>query len=246
MSLDLSKNYYELDIHQLLHSLRNLTSLHFLSLPRAVFRGSRKYNSGQKWPANLSSLEFNGGYPCDVDYWRDMMRSWPLTLTSLCLKDCDSSTIPLNISSDLSMPQISNLCLDILSHRTSETQLLLKACQNVVGLRLPASLAVCLRSWSDEGGGQFLQTLRVTSASLTPNQHIAERFVELDLWTLAAFPRLWDVYAEASIFDAVDQSFHRALTDCAKVFRSRTPPEASVKAKFGGIKVYPTEFPACS
>ena len=147
-SLDISKSMFELRLCDLLHALRNLGSLQTFSLPQSVFNSHKVYDTSQRWPPNLKHLKFNGGFPCDKEYWLDMVQTWPPTLTSLTSNDHNSlsSGFMPHVMLGGSLPRITKLTLKGRPSRELHHIHFVEACPNLVELSLPISAAVFLPS----------------------------------------------------------------------------------------------------
>ena len=83
--MDLSKDFYDINLTRLLHSIRYHENLIFLSLPKnslgATWYGLNEELSGScSWPPNLKHLQINGESLMDKEHWIRLMRSFPMSL----------------------------------------------------------------------------------------------------------------------------------------------------------------------
>ncbi|EXJ80207.1 hypothetical protein A1O1_08349 [Capronia coronata CBS 617.96] len=85
-SLDLSTDYYDIDLPQLLDAIDHLDRLTTLKLPRNALWADLKPQS--RWPKNLRFLQVSHRLYEDEGSWATLFDSWPETLKTLRIAEC--------------------------------------------------------------------------------------------------------------------------------------------------------------
>ena len=87
-TLDLSNDYYHIDLNELLRSIRDIEHLEYLSLPRSALHTTSLSISRFtfKWPLSLTYLQINGALPDDTQGWNGLLESLPESLRVLAFE----------------------------------------------------------------------------------------------------------------------------------------------------------------
>lgn len=86
--LDLSNDFYDIELSQLLRATSDLIHLSFLSIPKGALRCadiSSKRRSSHRWPPNLTHLQLNGSLPATLDGWNSFIADLPPGLHTLAV-----------------------------------------------------------------------------------------------------------------------------------------------------------------
>lgn len=91
-TLDLSNDYDDCSLGQLLHALRKSSKLRFLSLPKRALRKAYLADSmlpqQHQWPPSLTHLQANYLFPENSDAWLRFLKHLPESLVSLTFEQC--------------------------------------------------------------------------------------------------------------------------------------------------------------
>ncbi len=167
--LDLSNDFYDIDLSQLLRAVCDLTYLTFLSLPKAALK--RAYVSPRTphlWPPNLLHLRLNGTMPTSVNEWNGVVLDLPTSLHILTISFLNS---PGHAVPDVfwylesSAKQVTSLHILHATYRSLRTVALFKPFPNLRSISLPYDCAgleeIC--TLSDQGVlSATLETLALT------------------------------------------------------------------------------------
>ena len=139
--LDLSNDFYDIDLSQLLRATCDLPQLSFLSLPQGALK--RAYISAKevhRWPRNLVHLQLNGMPPDSLDRWNNLITDLPdhLRILGLCFRKGIGSVVLERLWwLKSSAEQITSLNVPRVPYWNPATSWLFKPFPNLKSISLP-------------------------------------------------------------------------------------------------------------
>jgi len=155
--LDLSRDVYDFDLSQLMRSIKAISSLVWLNLPKDCLTSNHELNyslmaqlKADFWPLNLSFLQLNESHMhTTAGLWNIFLTSLPLGLESLSFENC-ATYDPFDTIArvESSVPQVTTLSIAV--HRSDDTYYfnhLTQPFPNVTKVTVPAMTSWLLKNF---------------------------------------------------------------------------------------------------
>ena len=172
--LDLSNDFYDIGLYQLLQAICDHTHLAYLSAPKGALKGA--YGStGQRyrWPSNLNHLRLNGTMPNAINEWEGLFTDLPTSLLTLTFSFLN---IPGRNVPDVfwymtsSAKQVTSLHILHARYASLRAVALFKPFPNLKLISLPYDRAGLEEICSLHGGGVLSHTLE--TLALTDDSYV--------------------------------------------------------------------------